>query len=179
MELKGKVSGYQIEKYFNLSNGYVNQYVKRNKVLKDEKGKIDLSEPINAEFINQLMTKHKPDQVRNNHTRKLHELNKEFKELGIEKRKQEIKLLKLLNQKERGLYLPADQIKNIFAQLGKTLVTDFYNSLENQIIILADKHGLKSEIVAELRKEAKEATNKAIKLSTVNLLKEIETMNST
>lgn len=161
-ELTGRVTGYKIEQFFGLSNGYVSKYVKRGEIIRGNDGKIPTDNPVNVAFLQKLMVRHRPTDANNKEVVERFELDLELKQLDIEKRKQEIKYLRLRNAKAEGKTLPADEVKGVFRRFGKSVTTAFHQSMENELVRIGQEQRLSGEQTARLRKEIKNTANSGI-----------------
>ena len=156
------VTAYQIEKFFGLQQGYVSKYVKRGKVIRDSRKKIDTEDPVNIAFLQKLAARHRPTDLNNKHARDIFALDLEYKRLGIIKTELEVRLLKNKNAKASGELIPADLVRDIFRRNGKLITTAFSQSLEAELVKVADRFKLKAATVSKMRKEIITVTNRAI-----------------
>lgn len=161
-ELKGKVTAYAIEKRFGLKPGYIAKYVNDGKVVRDEKKKIDLDHEVNQEFYNHLLSRHDPAADREKVVTSKFKLELEQKRLDIEKRREEIRQLKLKNEKLEGELIPAELVKDIFRYNSKAMTTAFSQALENYLIVLGSEVKMNSSQMAKMRKQIVTTTNEAI-----------------
>lgn len=81
----------------------------------------------------------------------LYQLEKEYKETGIEKTKAESELLAMKRDRLKGLVIPTDIVRMLFVQHSKAIVVGFEQGVEKLMLEIAKKARLGRNDMAELR----------------------------
>jgi len=92
----------------------------------------------------------------------------------VEKLEQEVRLLKLKEEKLKGVVVPSELIKPVFLQHNQSIITEVHNSSAEFARIFAKKHSLNVNDVAEINGELIKWFNLAINKATVLSVKSID-----
>lgn len=95
----------------------------------------------------------------------IYELNRQKLRVEIDKKTEEIELLKLRKDKLLGVLIPTDLVTVIMIQHCKSIITEFKNTTDGIITTLIKKHGLNTNEVAELRGSMVQSINSAVNKS--------------
>ena len=170
-----------------VARGYLNMYIKRNKVILTN-GMIDDTLQENAYFMQKCIDKRgiKPDvdEVRKpikpisekiieetkeaqNETDDPEAINQyslglEKKKLDIEKVEEEILITRIKREKMSGDLIPTDLVKVLFASHFKSVTTSFHQAIENLISTIAKRNSLDRGQVAKIRGELTKVINDAV-----------------
>lgn len=153
---------------------HINTYAKRGKIVLTNDGKIDLDNPVNKQFIARRKglteTAHKTEgQQHSGKTDQeteallgIRELERIKKSLDIQKTTEEVELLKIKKEKAQGLVIPLDLTKDLFSRNVKNMVVEFDNAADRILTMIASKHKLSNEDVANYRGHIKKKINEAV-----------------
>jgi len=90
-------------------------------------------------------------------------LDRQLKELEIEKKLQEIEKTKIQVQKLKGDVIPTDLVNMVFAQHFTSVTNAFYNAADNYIAIITARLNGKKDDIAFIRGELIKTINQAVK----------------
>lgn len=170
------------------------KYVDRGNVILLGDGKVDLNDPRNRAFLEMRQAKLKPNvkieekpletlkQITNIKTgtpqpddEPKHDskslINLEVqKTMGqVAKINQEVVLLKIKEEKIKGVVVPSELIKPVFLQHNQSILTEIHNEANEFVRIFAKRHSLKANEVADIKSDLIDwvniAIDKAIQLS--------------
>lgn len=190
------LSREEIVDRLGISHAYFNVYLKRKKINLNKDGLVDTNDPLNADFIKARMSKapdipvgeslkeqkQKAKEARNSvpiiedSGVSKYDLEVSIKQADLEKKQNEIELLKIKRQKLEGELIPTELVTHVFVRQAKTITTEFHNALNSYISTLKSRYKLSNEDVALMRGEVTRLTNKAIEDSTTAGLKDIESI---
>ena len=100
-------------------------------------------------------------------------LTKQKLVVEIEKKKREIALLKIRQEKLNAVVIPTDLVKIIFAQHSRSIATEFKNSVDTILTLISKKADLRIEQTAELRGSLLQQINEAMERSVTESKKNI------
>lgn len=173
-------------------------YLKRKKIVMDGDN-IDDNNPINVAFFQKhsqrhlppagtddggvgtvkspAKTKTQPDRKaearKKEQSQTLFELEKEAKQHGIEKTKEEIDRLRMQKHKLNGYLIPTDMVKTLFGQHFRAVTVSFKEGADNILVKWAKRFRMNRNDIAELRGEMiaiiNESIDKAVDESQKNL----------
>ena len=90
------------------------------------------------------------------------ELEAILKALDIQKRKEEVDILRIKKEKQMGVVIPTALVKDIFAQQFKSVTAAFHNGADNYLMELSKLKGLNREEMAVMRGKLVEIINKSV-----------------
>jgi hypothetical protein len=96
-----------------------------------------------------------------------------LKHLQTQKMAQEVRLLKMKEEKQKGQVIPSDLIKPVFLQHNQSFIATFKNGSEEIIRIIGKKKALSGADMAELRGQFINIINEALKKATAATLKSV------
>ena len=99
-----------------------------------------------------------------------------LKFLDTEKRKREIVLLQLKEEKLKGAMVPSDLIQPIMIQHNQSILNEIKNATEDFLRIFSKKKALTGEEKAQIRGEFTKRTNEAMEKAVLATVKSIETI---
>lgn len=105
-------------------------------------------------------------------------LSKREKKVNIQKKEEEIKLLRLKEEKIRGHVVPIDIIKNLFRLHTQSIVTAQKDGIEDLIINFSGESRISSEQIARLRGKMVEILNNAVDKAVLSTKKNISSIMS-
>lgn len=135
-------------------------YIERGKVILTG-SKIDDELPDNAEFIlkNQELNQRKEEDAKDT---PVGSLETQKKKLDIQKTAEEVKILRIKEQKLRGELFPTELFKILIAQFSKGMVTEFENSMDKILLRIAHRAKLSNKEMSEMRGVVKKEINNAV-----------------
>lgn len=137
-----------------LSPGNLSNYIKRGEVIITDK-KIDVTLPKNIGFLDKRLKKlDKTHQDRG--------IDHQIKQVELEKKTQETRLLKLKEQKTLGVLIPTEMVKILFTHHTKSILTEFDNSIDRILTKISKIKKLTNEERSKLRGELKKELNTAV-----------------
>lgn len=163
-----------------VSEAYIGVYIGRGKVVLTSDGQVDSKQRDNFDFLRKQLDKKKDKQVKetvisahiSTNTAKNNVLEQEEvdgydlsmrkKAIDIEKVEVDVRLAKLKEEKLRGELIPVEIVKGLFLQHSQSILTEFKNSVENFITVIAKRKELNINEVAEIRGEIVQAINTAV-----------------
>lgn len=182
-----------------ITKAHLNVYIGRKKVILSGEF-IDDAEPQNADFLKKCLEKKQalqkqPPQIEAPTTQAHHsieqqpekptgnkgilELERALKEADLAKKQVDTQIALLKEEKLRGIVIPTDIVKVIFAQHFKSVTSSFHQAADNLIVNISKKKELNREEVAQIRGELIEIINIAVnnsvdesKKSIVNIVAE-------
>lgn len=89
-------------------------------------------------------------------------LTKKKMQVEIEKKKREIALLKLREEKLNALVIPTELVKTVISQHTKSISTSFKNSLENVLTLISKQSNLSVTQIADIRGRLLHELNTAV-----------------
>jgi hypothetical protein len=92
----------------------------------------------------------------------------------VEKLEQEVRLLKIKEEKLKGVVVPSELIKPVFLQHNQSIITEVHNNSTEFCRIFSKKHTLNVNDVAEMNGELIKWFNTAINKATSLSIKSIE-----
>jgi hypothetical protein len=102
-----------------------------------------------------------PDE-RDDDNQSFNALTKREKKVNIQKKEEEIKLLRLKEEKIRGQVIPIDVIKNLFRAHTQSIVTAQKDGIEDLLINISSEARISGEQLARLRGKMVEILNTAV-----------------
>lgn len=103
----------------------------------------------------------------------LRSLELQQKKLDVFKRAEEIKNLKVRNEKLTGVVIPTEMVRILFAQHSKSITTTFVQGCDNLLSVLQQTKEFSQVEVAELRRQLKQIVNEAVNKAVDNSKKQI------
>ncbi len=163
------ISKTEFCKRCGLSPGNLSNYINRGKVIVTDK-KIDLELIDNIEFLKERRRKIEGSEQSGS-------LESQLKRVEIKKKKQEINLLELKEQKTIGALIPTEMVKILFIQHSKSILTAFDNSIDKILTKISKVKKLtnaeRSKLSGELKAELNTAVDRSIGESKSNIRKMI------
>lgn len=176
-----------------LTPGNLSNRIKAGKVIV-ENDKIDDKNSQNAYFItrqqqrrpnagakrkNAMVIKpHKLDVDKVKAQTKLFELDQEKREAEIDWKKQQAAVMKLKAGRILGEYIPSDQVRVLFTQHFRSLSLTIKDMIDQYIVRISQKANLKTNDVAELRKEMVAGINKAMERAQLMTEKDLQSASA-
>jgi len=134
---------------------HLSTYAERGKIIVGDNNKIDITNEVNAFFIEAKMYKN------NEVSSTLSSIEKQKKALDVKKIAEEIEILKVKKDKLHGTVIPTDMVKDLFSRVVKLMIIEFDNEADNMLTKIAAKAGLSNKDQAYFRGIFKESINKA------------------
>lgn len=148
-----------------LSPGNLSNYIKRGDVVVTDK-KIDATLPENIGFLDKRLRKV-------NKTTQDQSIDHQIKQIELEKKTQETRLLKLKEQKTLGVLIPTEMVKILFTQHSKSILTAFDNAIDRILTKISKIKKLtnaeRSKLRGELKSELNTSVDKSINESKRNI----------
>jgi len=170
------------------SQATLSMNIKRNKVVLEDDKRIDSSLPMNNDFMRKqidklkdsVITKEQPNPKekiqkkgppsklpepvgRSAEETSKYNLERQARELDIEKKEQEVKLNELKIAKLQGDVIPTDLVSVVFAQHFKSVTTAFHQGTDNFLVVIGKEVGLSRDDIAKYRGELIKIVNQAVK----------------
>jgi len=163
-----------------ISSAYFTMNFKRAKIVVNEKSQVDISLPINLDFIfNRLVEKIIPNKVPPARVPKLpsrvaigpdaeksiagFDLDRAKKLLDIEEKETSIAINKIKLDKLNGVVIPTDLVTVIFGQHTKSITTAFHQAADVFIVEMAAKYEVDKKDIAVMRGTLIEIINESVK----------------
>ena len=158
-------------------------YTNRGQVILLGDGKIDCNDPRNVAFLQKHSTKRQEDPVKTPPPTVQTEQNNNYAsldlkktEVQVEKLTQEVRLLKLKEEKLKGEVVPSELIMPVYLRSNQAILTEVKNSMDEFVRLFSKKRDLKLEEVADLKRELVRWLNEAMDRASVLAEKEVETI---
>jgi len=191
-------------KQCGVTAAYISVNIKRKKIVLDKAGNVDTGNEVNQFFMetrvavnegtapklkpgNKKKTKAKPKSSKESPVIEMHEedniqsagtnkynLDVIAKELEIEKKTEEIELLKIRKEKAKGEVIPTDLVLSVFAQHFKSITNAFYQAADNLAVEMAKEAGKGREMVIKIRGKLVKEVNSAVETSQKESKKELK-----
>lgn len=153
-------------------------YLSRSKVVIDDNGLIDDTNPVNKDFIDRQhnkkgkpngksvtptngATKEEADEEKQERVTYV-KMQRAKAELDLATQENKIVLQKIEIEKKRGELLPTESIKTVITLHSESIKTAYVDASDNLIILFAQKGGLNADDISAMRKKFKDMVNKAI-----------------
>ena len=152
-------------------------YVGRNKVIVKGDGMIDINHPVNKKFLEERLEKLKKKEHQEHETSvvnpqsepgkakiealTLTQLTKERKISDLKKLAEEIELLTIKKEKQRGEIIPTELAKSIIYKQNSILMHRFKDHWEDHLSKLAHELRVRGDQIAKMRGEMVDHINRA------------------
>lgn len=168
-----RLSKAEFAKKTGIRTNHIATYVKRGAIVLNKKGEVDLQQEVNKKFyLDRLERQHVGVQTKSNDDTSngeksnellgIRELERIKKSLDIQKTTEEVELLKIKKEKAQGLVIPLDLTKDLFSRNVKNMVVEFDSAADRILTMIASKHKLSNENVANYRGQIKKKINEAV-----------------
>lgn len=142
---------------------YIGTYIKRKKIICNNRGRIDPANELNALFMQKRINSIDTDQTGDKKQKMtLVELERALKVSELEKRNKEIELLTLKKQKIEAEVIPLELTMSVFQQHNHSILTTFKIAAERYVLDISHRARLSLEESAQLKALLIEHINHAI-----------------
>lgn len=102
------------------------------------------------------------DAEREKRIREKYDTETRIKAADLKKKEMDLELAQVKLDKARGVVIPTELVKDLFAQQFKSVTTAFHQAADNFIMDIAKRAGLKRDDIADLRGKLIELINEGI-----------------
>lgn len=159
-----------------LKSNKVSTYISRKKVIPLADGCIDGNDPRNAAFLQkhsallEPVIKQAPEKPQQQPTQETEQpletdyaaLDRQKLSAQVEKLNQEVRLLRIKEEKLKGVVVPSEVIMPVFLQHNQSVLTAVKNESDEFVRLFSKKRSLSGEEVAEVKSELIEWFNRAM-----------------